>query len=124
MKILVCCLLSALFLGIGDPPAKLLETKWYFAYMRVNGEVHEPPLKVPAAKRPWIHFGKDKSYQQSMDGELERGSWTYETSTEKLTTMVKSGTETDVTVFLLKRVTADSLELLDPDGAVLGMVSK
>ncbi|TCZ74443.1 hypothetical protein [Flaviaesturariibacter aridisoli] len=125
MKLLATVLCALFLFGAGDPPAELLGKKWFFSFVRNEGRVLELPLKVAAEKRPWVLFGKDRSYQQTMDGVTEKGSWSYDEGSKKLTTRAKakSGGD-DVGVLTLLRVTADTLELVDPDGATLGLVSK
>lgn len=103
----------------------LYDKRWYFGYMRLNGQVMEPPVKVAPAKRPWMYFAKDGAYQHGMDGRTEKGIWSLNKESGRITTNV-AGTngKAEVTELKLLRVSADSLELEDPDGAVLGMVSK
>jgi hypothetical protein len=125
MRPLLFSLLLLTAFTVRDQNDQLYDKKWYFGFMRFEGQLMEPPLKVAPAKRPWMYFGKDHSYQQWMDGNTETGIWSYNEQSKKLTTTVKTKEQkTDVTVFLLRRITADSLELEDPDGAVMGMVSK
>ncbi|RYD92888.1 MAG: hypothetical protein EOP50_12015 [Sphingobacteriales bacterium] len=124
MKLLFAAFVTLFITGAGDPPAALLNRNWYFSYMRVGGQVQEVPLKVPAAKRPWFYFGKDGSYKQSMDGVTDSGTWTYDSGSKRLNTSAQTKHGLEATVFLLERVTDDSLELREPDGAILGMVRK
>ncbi|RYY59014.1 MAG: hypothetical protein EOO12_16635, partial [Chitinophagaceae bacterium] len=58
--------------------------------MRNEERIVDLPLKVSPDKRPWVQFGTDKSYQQSMDGVTEKGNWSYDEAAKKLTTRAKS----------------------------------
>ncbi|GAB4092330.1 hypothetical protein [Flaviaesturariibacter terrae] len=125
MKLLATALLALFLFRAGDPPPELLDRKWYFTYMVADGRAMELPLKVPDDKRPWLLFSKGGAYQQAMDNVIEKGRWTYADASKKLGTTVttRKGT-TEVTAFVLQRVTKDSLELREPEGSVLGLVSK
>jgi hypothetical protein len=125
MRLLLFSLLLLTAFTVRDQNEELYNKRWYFGFMRLNGQVMEPPLKVAPAKRPWIYFGKDHAYQQWLDGVTEKGIWSYNEAAKKLTTTVQTKDQrSEVTIFILRRISADSLELEDPDGAILGLVSK
>jgi hypothetical protein len=125
MRLLIFPLLLLTAFTLRDQNEQLYDKKWYFGFLRLGGQVMEPPLKVAPGKRPWMYFGKDHSYKQSLDGVAEQGIWSYNEGTKKLTTTVRTKDQKpEITVFTLRKISADSLELEDPDGAIMGMLSK
>jgi hypothetical protein len=125
MRLLLFSFLLLTAFTVRDQDAQLYDRKWYLGYMRLNGQVIEPPLKVAPNKRPWLYFGKDHSYRQSLDNVTESGIWSYNEQSRQLTTTVQQkDRKPEVTVFMLRKLSADSLELEDPDGSIMGMVSR
>ncbi|TCJ17483.1 hypothetical protein EPD60_04645 [Flaviaesturariibacter flavus] len=125
MRLLLFALLLLTAFTVRDQNDQLFDKRWYFGYMRLNGQAVEPPLKTAPAKRPWMYFGKDGAYQQGMDGQVDKGIWKLNKESGRIiTTVTGRNGKPDINDLRLLKVTADSLELEDPDGAVLGMLSK